>query len=230
MSHYKYILFDADETLFDFSRASKVAFTETLSAFSIPYVEDTFETYLYINKSCWEKLEKGEITPQEIKSLRFQLFLDAVGETGDALALNDFYLDRLAEKDFQIDGAGQLLGTLKEQDFSLGLITNGLKKVQRPRIEQAGWTAYFDAITVSEEIGQAKPAAAFFEDTFQQLNYPPKQEALIIGDNLKSDIAGGNNIGVDTVWFNPHGLENKTIHEPTFTVANFTELKKIIGI
>lgn len=224
----KYLLFDADNTLFDFNKASKVAFKETLSSFNIPQKEETYATYVEINNKCWKQLENGEITPQEIKSLRFQLFLDAVEAEGNPLLINDFYLERLAEKDYLLEGARDLLDDLKVKNFSLSIVTNGLKIVQRPRIAKAGLTSYFDAITVSEEIGIAKPHIDFFKDTFKQLDHPYIDDVLVIGDNLFSDILGGQNIGADTIWFNPKEKKNDTQVVPTFDIKNFEEMRQAI--
>lgn len=225
---YKYLLFDADNTLFDFTKASALAFKETMAQYDIPVKEDTYAVYLKINKSCWERLERGEISPKDIKSLRFRLFLDAIGATGETLAINDFYLERLAEKDYLLEGARAFLQDLKAADYSLSIITNGLKIVQRPRIARAGLTDIFDAITVSEEIGVAKPDPNFFEDCFRQLNHPSKKEMLIIGDTLKSDILGGINVGVDTVWFNRKEKENDSGVEATYEVKGFEELRNLL--
>ena len=226
---YKYLLFDADNTLFDFTKASAVAFSETLSNFNIDQKEETYPIYLEINHACWARLEKGEITPKEIKSLRFQLFLDAIEEGGNPLEVNDFYLSRLGEKDYLLEGAKDLLLELKGQDYSLSIITNGLQLVQRPRIEKAGLTHLFDAITVSEEIGIAKPKAAFFDDTFRQLGKPKVEDVLVIGDNLTSDILGGINIGADTAWFNQKNKTNETEVVPTYEVKCFDSLRKVIA-
>jgi len=226
---YKYLLFDADNTLFDFTKASAVAFSETLANFKIDQNEETYPIYLDINHQCWARLEKGEITPKEIKHLRFQLFLDAIEEQGNPLEINDFYLNRLGEKDYLLDGAKDLLLDLKSQKYSLSIITNGLQLVQRPRIEKAGLTQLFDAITVSEEIGVAKPKPAFFDDTFRQLGQPKIDDVLVIGDNLTSDILGGINIGADTAWFNAKEKTNQTEVIPTYEVKGFDDLRKVIG-
>ncbi len=227
---YKYLLFDADNTLFDFTKASAVAFTETLAHYKIEQKEETYPIYLKINHDCWARLERGEITPKEIKPLRFQLFLDAIKETGNPLEINNYYLARLAEKDYLLEGAEELLLDLKAKDYSLSIITNGLQLVQRPRIEKAGLTYIFDAITVSEEIGVAKPKPAFFDDTFRQLGQVNIKEVLVIGDNLLSDVLGGINIGADTVWFNLKGKKNETEVQPSYEVKGFEELRKVIGL
>ena len=100
-----------------FTKASEVAFRETLVEYKIPQTEETYPIYLKLNKECWERLEKGEITPKEIKSLRFQMFLDAVKAKGNSLEINDFYLSRLADKDYILEGAAEMLKALKAAEY-----------------------------------------------------------------------------------------------------------------
>jgi len=225
---YKYLLFDADNTLFDFDKASEVSFAQTLLHFEIAENPHYFKNYLKINKACWEQLERGEIGPKEIKTIRFKLFCEHIGVERDGLAMNDYYLNALAHSSQLIEGARDLLDTLKSQGYSLSIITNGLAAVQRPRLAQAQLTDYFDAITVSEEIGIAKPNPDFFLDTFAQLNQPPKAEALIIGDNLKSDILGGQKAGIDTVWYNPRRAKGSNAIQPTFEIRRLNDILELL--
>jgi len=86
----------------------------------------------------------------------------------------------------------------------------------------------FESIIVSDEIGVAKPDIRFFEHSYGTIsNPPPKEEVLVIGDNLKSDIQGGINFGVDTCWLSHNNPNNSAIN-PTFTVNNLQDLKNIL--
>ncbi|MCA9918126.1 MAG: HAD hydrolase-like protein, partial [Anaerolineales bacterium] len=61
---------------------------------------------------------------------------------------------------------------------------------------------------------------------FAQMNQPAKQEVLIIGDSLSSDILGGINYGIDTCWFNPNG---QTTDLPiTYEIKVLSQLSKIL--
>jgi putative hydrolase of the HAD superfamily len=51
---------------------------------------------------------------------------------------------------------------------------------------------------------------------------------LIVGDSLTSDIQGGINFGIDTCWFNPNKIINKTELKPTYEISNLLELKDIL--
>ena len=80
---YKVILFDADETLFDFKKAEREAFKNTMIDFGVDYDENYhFNTYEKINSAIWKELEQGLITQEKLKtetdiSLLFSVHLQA---------------------------------------------------------------------------------------------------------------------------------------------------------
>ena len=227
---YQWIFFDADDTLFDFKRSARFALIQTLSHFQIKTSQVYFELYESINLEVWMAFERKEITAVELRQIRFEKFLDAIGEFRDPLEMNGFYLSELAKTDFLIDGARQVIDVLLEKNYRLCLITNGLKEVQRPRIHRANLAHYFESIVVSDEIGVAKPHAGFFEKAFSEIGFPDKKEVLVVGDSLSSDIQGGNNYGLDTCWYNPTGAANLTKHKPTYQIEHLNEVKNIIAL
>ena len=90
-------------------------------------------------------------------------------------------------------------------------------------------TRHFTTIIVSDEIGVAKPDYAFFEYAYQTLPSPvAKQDILVIGDNLQSDIAGGNNFGHTTCWVS-HGRDNTTDIQPNFTIGGVLGVTRLLG-
>lgn len=225
---YKWIFFDADDTLFDFKKSARHAMSETISHFKISPPDDYYATYKTINAEAWAAFERNEITAQELRFVRFDRFLKAIGEYRDPLEMNSYYLFRLSQTDFMIDGARILIEELLIKKYRLCLITNGLKEVQRPRIAKAGVEHYFEGIVVSDEIGVAKPHAGFFEHAFSETGKPDKEEVIVVGDSLNSDVQGGNNFGLDTCWFNPQGNENITQHKPTFEIKKLEQLKELV--
>jgi FMN phosphatase YigB (HAD superfamily) len=88
---------------------------------------------------------------------------------------------------------------------SLALVTNGISGIQRARIERTGIGGFFDAIVISAEVDAAKPGTEIFDITFDRLGSPTRASAVMIGDNLRSDIGGGTNYGIGTCWFNQRG-------------------------
>lgn len=225
---YPWILFDADDTLFDFKRSARHALARTLEDFEIAVEETHFQAYETINHEAWLAFERQEITAVQLRRLRFERFLEAIGEYREPLEVNAHYLNLLSETKFMLDGAVELVEELHLKKYRMGLITNGLQEVQRRRVVRAGMEKYFEVIVVSDEIGVSKPHTGFFEHAFRQMGAPAKSEVLVVGDSLNSDIQGGNQFGVDTCWFNPKQAANLTEHRPTFEVEKLEDLKKIL--
>ena len=155
---YTYLLFDADNTLFDFHAGEKNAFHKALAAFGFGENEDDYARYAAINSSLWKQLEKGEITKDRIFAERFVRFLKETNRVGDGIALNACYKESLANEAILFPHAKELLSALLQKGYRLFLITNGDKTVQNTRLALSGLGQYFEKIFISEEIGAAKPS------------------------------------------------------------------------
>lgn len=225
---YNWLLFDADNTLFDFDRSAEQAFAQALEIMKIGHQPDYFKLYKEISDSCWRKFEDGLMTADELRRERFHLFFLEIQAQYDPLEANACYLKELANQALLLDGARSLLERLRRHNFRMSIITNGLKEVQRPRLAKAALDQYFDVIVVSDEIGHSKPDEAFFEYTFQQLGRPDKERMLVIGDNLNSDIRGGQNFGLKTCWFNPLQQKNTTDVQPNYEIQHLRELEPLL--
>jgi len=100
-------------------------------------------------------------------------------------------------------------------------MTNGMTNVQRPRFKASPITAYFQHIVISEEIKHSKPSKEIFDHAFKLMGEPKKEHVMMIGDNLGSDVQGGLNYGIDTIWFNP--IKHKIKHQATYEVKDLLE-------
>ncbi|MFK7925769.1 MAG: YjjG family noncanonical pyrimidine nucleotidase [Bacteroidia bacterium] len=199
---YQWIMFDADGTLFDFDQAAAHALKATFTQYELPYEPQYIERYLEINRSLWALFEKGQIEASELKSVRFARLLESLNRQADPSQMNEDYLEHLADGSMLLEGAKELIEGL-HGNVKMMLITNGFQKVQRPRLERSGIEHYFESVVVSDEVGVAKPDPQIFEHSFATMGHPNKEEVLIIGDSLSSDITGGRNFGIDTCWYNP---------------------------
>ena len=154
--------------------------------------------YIKINLAQWKRLEKGEIDREQVLVGRFEIFFDALGMKKDALAARKSYERYLSQGHYFIDGAVHLLDELSEK-YDLYIATNGTKIVQLGRIESSGIGKNFKDIFISEDLGFNKPDRRFFEKCFEKLGGVKRDECVIIGDSLSSDILGGNNAGIKTI-------------------------------
>ena len=133
------------------------------------------------------------------------------------------YADCLAERVYFIDGARELISALYGK-VRMYIITNGIERVQRRRWELSGLESYFDGLFISEAIGVNKPDPRFFAYVAERIEGFEPDTALVVGDSLSSDIAGGAGYRIDTCWFAPAGDESAL---PTYTVRALDEVLPI---
>ena len=224
---YQWILFDADNTLLDFDRSEHQALKRALEERGIPFTNQYHKTYQKINKAHWLAFEEGQINKKDLRLLRFQRFFEVIGHKAEEKSFAASYLHYLSQGSFLIEGAMAQVQHLAGQ-YQLALVTNGLREVQRPRIAQSGLEPHFQAIIVSDEIGYSKPNPSFFEYTFDQIGQPPKEQVIIIGDNLNADIRGGAKFGIHTCWYNPRHQKNLLDVIPNYELDRLQKLKTFL--
>ncbi|MHC4449333.1 MAG: YjjG family noncanonical pyrimidine nucleotidase [Planctomycetota bacterium] len=195
---YRWILFDADGTLFDYDAAEKRALSRTTNELDLDVRPSLLEEFRTIQAELWPRYAAGEITQEFLRVERFRLLL----ASDDADAISDRYLDHLAESAQLLEGAKELLHAL-HGEFGMALVTNGIADVQNSRLDRSGLRPLFDAVVISAEIGHTKPHAPFFDEVFARIGQPRREEVLMVGDNLAVDIKGGADYGTDTCWINP---------------------------
>lgn len=225
---YKVILFDADDTLFDFERSEKEAFRNTMLKFGIDCDDNNyFDIYKELNSVIWKELEKGMITQEQLKIERFKRLKSRIGLSFDEYEFAISYMENLGDCSYLLDGVCELIEELSRK-YILSIITNGLTNVQERKIKNSTISKFFQDIVISEEVGISKPDPAIFNYAIQRLGSFSKSEILMVGDSLHSDIKGGINFNIDTCWFNPNKLKNNTDIKPTYKVSNFKELKELL--
>lgn len=200
------VLLDADETVFDFQKAEAYSFKRMLESYGITYTDERLALYSEINSNLWKALERGEVTRERLKTLRFEMFFLEIGVSGvDLIEVNDRYLTNLSNSTFMIEGAPQFVKELHKY-CKIYLATNGLKKAQTGRLSKSEIKDDVDGMFISEEIGYAKPDKAYFDFIFDSINAADKSRVIILGDSLTSDMQGGRNAGITTCRYNRDGV------------------------
>lgn len=228
---YKYILWDIDGTVLDFHKAEHLAINALFEKYKIGVCTDEMlSLYKEINIKYWQRLERNELTKNEILVCRFRDFFEKIGvDSKIAGSFNDDYQLALGDYIIYVDNAKEILLSQKGK-YVLAAVTNGTKIAQEKKLSLSGLDKIFDEIFISECIGIEKPNQGFFDFVFDKLQITDKKEAIIIGDSLTSDMKGGFLYGIDTCWFNPTHQKNNLQIDITYEIDSLSQLPKILDI
>jgi putative hydrolase of the HAD superfamily len=228
--NYELIIFDADETLFDFKKSEKFALENTFREFRLNYDENRhLGVYEEINAAAWKDLENGLIRQKELNELRFQRLLQRLQIDRDAMSFAGAYIRHLSGASFLYENSLAVIEKLS-RSCRMAILSNGLAGVQNGRLRKSDVSKYFEEIIISEEVGLAKPDPAIFELLFERMGYPDKSKALMVGDSLSSDIRGGINFGIDTCWYRPGNAPARDDIAPTYEISRLEELFDLLSI
>ena len=222
------VFLDLDNTILDFSKAERIALTQTLSERGVSVTEEILRRYRDFNIYCWEQLEDGLMTRDEVLRRRFELLFESLGLSLNGQEATERYETLLHFGHWFIPGAEELLRTLAP-DYDLYLASNGVASVQHSRIASAGIAPYFKGVFISEEIGAVKPQREYFEACFARIPGFDPARALMVGDSLSSDIRGGINAGIRTCWLNYNNKPGREDIRPDYEIASITELPALLA-
>jgi len=225
---YKFLLFDLDHTLLDFDAAEDIALTHLLKEEGVEEIQVYKDYYVPMNKALWKDLEQKKISKQELVNTRFSRLFAHFGVEKDGAYLAERYQFFLSKQGQIFPGVEDLLKNLIHQGYELYAATNGITTIQAGRLEQSGIATFFKEIFISEQLHTQKPDAAFYEKIGARISNFDKKYALMIGDSLSADIQGGNNAGIDTIWYNPHHLKNKSLAQPTYEIDSYQALLELL--
>ena len=224
----KTVFLDLDDTILDFRRGERIALCKAFDEKKIEYDDELIKRYVEINLDCWRALERGEMSRDEVLMGRFERLFDQVGISENAYEVQEIYEKALSREHDFLPGGRELLEELKSSGkYKIYMATNGIPEVQIPRIADSGVGEYFDGIFISENIGFSKPDKRFFEKCFENIPNFNKEETIIVGDSLSSDIQGGINAGIFTCHFNPKNRPYYSI-KPDYTINSLSELTGLL--
>nr|MBQ8244076.1 YjjG family noncanonical pyrimidine nucleotidase [Oscillospiraceae bacterium] len=198
----EFLFLDLDDTILDFHKAERIALSKTIREYGLEPTEEILNLYHEINKWHWEQLELGKLTRAQVLVQRFAVLFEKLGMAVDAAACTARYGENLAIGHYFLPGAEEAVDRLSKK-YRLFLASNGTAAVQKGRMTSANLYRFFEKVYVSQEIGHNKPSKAYFDACFAKIPDFDREKAMIVGDSLSSDIRGGINAGIKTVWVNP---------------------------
>jgi putative hydrolase of the HAD superfamily len=231
MKSYRCILFDLDHTLWDFETNSHQTLQELyhhheLESRGVSSFDSFYKTFVEINTQLWELYDQGKINREKIRFERFHGILEKLGvnDLPLSLKLSDEYVAQSPKKSGLIPNAIEVLDYLHTR-YPLTIITNGFEEIQYTKMESSGLTPYFKNVVTSARAGHKKPAKEIFEFALNESGFQ-SHEALMIGDNLMTDIGGALNASVDTVFFNPAKISHDG--KPHYEIHDLKQLLDIL--
>ena len=225
---YDIILFDADDTLFDFYHTGQKSFLKACKTLGIPAEEKDYDIYSDINQKRWDLYSLGKLTRHDVVIGRFEEYAQVKNISFDIEKFYETYENNLAGTSILMPETPALLYEVKRRGKRCFMITNGLKAVQRGRLALSGIAHYFEDVFISDEIGFKKPSKEYFDYVATHIPNFEKEKSLIVGDSIVSDIALGINNSVATCHFNPNNLPYSDNLIPTYKIEKLTDLLNII--
>lgn len=225
----KAILWDIDGTVLDFIKSQ----TESIRACFKKYglgdcTDEMLDRYTQINQHYWEELELEKISKQQVLEYRFVDFfkeynISSVSANEFNIAYESGLPDYINILGNSIDVISKLKGRIKQY-----AVTNGAFFVQEKRLEKSRLNDLLDGAFISDAVGYEKPSVKFFDYVFQNIEHFNRDEIMIVGDSLTSDMLGGNNAGIICCWFNPNKNKNDTNVKIDYEITNLNEVFDII--
>lgn len=225
---YPYLLFDADDTLFDFPKASARAFDIMCCTHEIPNTAEVYQLYHEINEVLWTAFDRGEVTKDYVTLERYVRFLKALRLDRDPAQCNSTYLSALGETVFPLPYAEEVCQALHDRGHALYIVTNAVASVQRKRLSRCSFGHLFLDAFISEEAGASKPAPAYYEYVRTRVPEITPENTLVIGDSLSTDIRGANNAGLPCCWVNFKGAPRPDDLRIDYEIQDLRELLNLV--
>ncbi|KAA0990258.1 YjjG family noncanonical pyrimidine nucleotidase [Dyadobacter aurulentus] len=229
---YKHIFFDLDHTLWDFEKNSSESLEEifhrlALQQQGIQSMEAFIACFLKINTSLWDAFDRGQLHHTYIRQERFKLVFAELGVQcpENHEEIGEMYLRALPDKKHLLEGALELLTYAQAAGYRMHIITNGFNEIQVRKITSSQISHFFDNMITFDTANAKKPDRQIFEYAMETANTSP-EECVMVGDNWVADIMGAKQVGIDTVYLNPAGLQFDEL--PTYDIRRLEELLLIL--
>ena len=175
---FPYLLFDADDTLFDFPKASSQAFSAMCRAHDVPDTPEVRQIYHDINRVLWDAFDRGEVTKEFVTLERFVRFFRALGLDRDPAAANRDYLAALGSGVYPLPHAEEVCRLLVNRGHRLYIATNAVASVQRSRLQGSVFAHLITDAFISEEAGASKPDKAYYDYALSRIPGTNHQNVL----------------------------------------------------
>jgi putative hydrolase of the HAD superfamily len=229
----KAILFDLDNTLYEYEPAHKEAMKKVYEFLrkdlKISYKK--FVTLFNLSRHEIHQELSGTASSHN-RILYFQRLIEKIKNTIEPkiiLKLYEIYWNSFLKSMKLRKDVVPTLRELKKRGLKIAIVSDLTTKIQLKKIKKLKITQYVDYLVTSEEAGSEKPHSIMFLLALNKLNLLP-QEVLMVGDNRVADIEGANSLGIDTILIGGNKTKkNKLDYSlPDFTIRKISEILNIL--
>ena len=224
----KFIYFDLDNTIWDFKKNTMIAlqevYNEKIKNNKINIDFNHFsDVYTNNNEKLWRALERGEITAEDLKIIRFDQTIKELGMIGlvKVEELNTLYMKNLVQLPNLIPNTRKILEYLVTK-YKMGILSNGFNQSQHKKLSNSGIIQYFDPIITSDAAGVSKPHAKMFHYAIEKSGFKASEIAYV-GDDYKVDILAANEVGITGILLDP---KNNIKDDNIIKITDLVELKE----
>lgn len=227
---YTTILFDFDDTLIDTQGYATKCLETLYTKYDLNHFFPTSIDFINIYHKhvglLWEEYALAKIDKQTLLNTRFDgTFKNFPNAERDFLkTLSNDFIQLVVKNNTHIDGAQEILEYLKGK-YQIVMLSNGFSEMQYDKLENAGFTNYFDDVILSDVIGINKPHPDIFKFALNKLG-TTAERTIMIGDNYLADIKGAIDSNIDQIWYNPR--KEKAEIAPTYTIESLYQIKDIL--
>ncbi|MFF9899129.1 HAD family hydrolase [Streptomyces longispororuber] len=203
------VLFDVDDTLFDYSTSERAGVLGHLRAQRLldqfPDPATALAIWRTIMETQYARFLNGELTFIEQRRERTRQFLSHIGQDTSALSDQEasaWFAEYEAHRNAAWAAFPDAEPVLRKlaPDYRLGIVSNSSADHQRGKLHAIGLLSYFDNTFIcSDQHGAAKPAASIFLAGCTSIGLPP-DEVAYVGDKYTLDAAGAHDAGLHAYW------------------------------
>jgi len=230
----KAVLFDLDDTLYEYEPANQKGLREAYSILK-KEIKISFDKFIKLYKLSRAEVhrELAGTASSHSRVIYFQRLVEKTHKTVESdviLKLHKAYWAAFMGNMKLRKGVLQTLKQLKKEGLKIAIISDLTTSIQLRKMSELKITPYVDVLVTSEEAGSEKPTPIMFLLTLNKLNLLP-QDVIMVGDDPTSDIEGANSVGIDTVLLKTREeiiKFNEDYKKPDYIIKEISEVLKII--
>ncbi|MCK4384645.1 MAG: HAD family hydrolase [candidate division Zixibacteria bacterium] len=174
---------------------------------------------------------EADFKEMKFEKVIFDFFTKLNLSTSDGVygSFLEVYYEPIADQLTLVDGAEKILKFFKEENLKIGLISNTIfpERYHLRELKRFRLYSYLDAHFFSSQVGVRKPHPKIFQLALEKLQVDPS-EAVFVGDRLKEDVGGAQNVGMKGILKYHQGRDYTVPVTPDAQVMELKDLPEVV--